>query len=74
MVGGDTHSFFLALHCEITVSREDIFRALQQYFDSSNYSQDHTLHSAANKARLRCFIGEASENVIKEMILLRPKI
>ena len=55
LVGGDTDSFFLALHTEKGVGLGDIFKSLAQYFDSSNYPQDHPLYSAANKAKLGCF-------------------
>lgn len=74
LVGGDTDSFFLALHTDKEIQLVDIFRNLAQYFDSSNYPQDHPLYSAANKARLGCFKDEAAGKVIEEMILLRPKM
>jgi hypothetical protein len=74
LVGGDTDSFFLALHSKRDVSLVDIFRSLSQYFDASNYPQDHPLYSTANKARLGCFKDEAAGKVIEEMILLRPKM
>ena len=74
LVGGDTDSFFLALHTDKNVQLGDVFKNLSQYFDSSNYPQDHPLYSAANKAKLGCFKDEAAGKVIEEMILLRPKM
>ena len=74
LVGGDTDSLFLALHTDKNVGLGDVFKSLLQYFDSSNYSQDHPLYSAVNKARLGCFKDEAAGKVIEEMILLRPKM
>ena len=74
LVGGDTDSFFLALHTEKGVSLGEIFKHLSKYFDSSNYPQDHPLYSAANKAKLGCFKDEAAGKQIEEMILLRPKM
>ena len=74
LVGGDTDSFFLALHTGKEVSLESILRNLGQYFDSSNYPQDHPLYSVANKAKLGCFKDEAAGKVIEEMFLLRPKM
>jgi hypothetical protein len=74
LVGGDTDSFFLALHCEPSVSLNDVYRSLAEHFDSSNYPQDHPLYSVVNKARLGCFKDEAAGKLIEEMILLRPKM
>ncbi|MEL7309402.1 MAG: hypothetical protein AAGK05_17130 [Pseudomonadota bacterium] len=74
LVGGDTDSFFLALHCHRKITLQDIFNSLDNYFDSSNYPQDHPLYSNAKKARLGCFKDEAAGKVIEEMILLRPKM
>ena len=74
LVGGDTDSFFLALHCAQNIKLTDIFSYLKQYFDSSNYPKDHPLYSIDNKAKLGCFKDEASGKVIEEMILLRPKM
>ena len=74
LVGGDTDSFFLALHTDKNVQLGDVFKNLSEYFDSSNYPQDHPLYSAANKAKLGCFKDEAAGKVIEEMILLRPKM
>ena len=74
LVGGDTDSFFLALHTSKDVLLKDIFQNLGQYFDSSNYPQNHPLYSTANKARLGCFKDEAAGKIIEEMILLRPKM
>ena len=74
LVGGDTDSFFLALHTDQNVSLSDIFQYLTQYFDSSNYPQDHPLYSTVNKAKLGCFKDESAGKVIEEMILLRPKM
>ena len=73
-MGGDTDSFFLALHTEKGVGLGDVFRSLAQYFDSSNYPQDHPLYSATNRAKLGCFKDETGGKVIEEMILLRPKM
>ena len=74
LVGGDTDSFFLALHTDVDISLEDVFTYLGKYFDSSNYPQDHPLYSVINKAKLGCFKDEAAGKVIEEMILLRPKM
>ena len=74
LVGGDTDSFFLALHTHKTITLEDVFSDLSEYFDSSNYPQDHPLYTAANRAKLGCFKDEAAGKVIIEMILLRPKM
>lgn len=74
LVGGDTDSFFLALHTDKDITLADVLRALGQFFDSSNYPSDHPLYSAANKAKLGCFKDEAAGRVIEEMILLRPKM
>ena len=74
LVGGDTDSFFLSLHTSKEVTLTDIFRHLAQYFDSSNYPQNHPLFSTANKARLGCFKDEAAGKIIEEMVLLRPKM
>ena len=74
LVGGDTDSFFLALHTHRSILLSDIFSDLEQYLDSSNYPQDHPLYSAANRARLGCFKDEAAGKIISEMILLRPKM
>ena len=74
LLGGDTDSFFLALHTTQEVSLNDIFRYLRAYHDSSNYPQDHPLYSTVNKARLGCFKDEAGGRQIAEMILLRPKM
>ena len=74
LVGGDTDSFFLALHTEREVRLEDIFNYLSKYFDSSNYPQDHPLYSAVNKAKLGCFKDETAGKAIEEMVLLRPKM
>ena len=74
LVGGDTDSFFLALHTSKETSLSDIFQSLRQYFDSSNYPSDHILYSAANKAKLGCFKDETAGKCIEEMILLRPKM
>ena len=74
LVGGDTDSFFLALHTHKAIELSDVFSDLGDYFDSSNYPQDHPLFTAANKARLGCFKDEAAGKVIREMILLRPKM
>ena len=74
LLGGDTDSFFLALHTTPEVKLEDIFQALATYFDSSNYPQDHSLFSTSNKAKLGCFKDEAGGRIIEEMVLLRPKM
>ena len=74
LVGGDTDSFFLALHTDKEVSLGDVFNNLSQYFDSSNYPQNHPLYSTANKARLGCFKDETAGKTLEEMILLRPKM
>ena len=74
LVGGDTDSFFLSLHTSKQVTLTDIFRHLGQYFDSSNYPQNHPLFSTAHKARLGCFKDEAAGKIIEEMVLLRPKM
>ena len=74
LMGGDTDSFFLSLHTSKQVTLADIFRHLGQYFDSSNYPQNHPLFSTANKARLGCFKDEAAGKTIEEMVLLRPKM
>ena len=74
LVGGDTDSFFLALHTDNSTTLIDVFTTLGQYFDSSNYPQDHPLYSSANRAKLGCFKDEAAGKVIEEMILLRPKM
>ena len=74
LVGGDTDSFFLALHTNKDVRLADVLVALGQFFDSSNYPRDHPLYSAANRAKLGCFKDEAAGKVIEEMILLRPKM
>ena len=74
LVGGDTDSFFLALHTAKETSLTDVFKYLNKYLDASNYPQDHALYSAANKAKLGCFKDEAAGKVIEEMILLRPKM
>ena len=74
LIGGDTDSFFLALHTHRSILLEDIFSDLADYFDSSNYPQDHPLYSVANKAKLGCFKDEAAGKQIREMILLRPKM
>jgi len=74
LVGGDTDSFFLALHTNTNISLNDVFSNLKEFFDSSNYPQDHPMYSASNKARLGCFKDEAAGRVIEEMILLRPKM
>jgi hypothetical protein len=74
LVGGDTDSFFLALHTDKNVSLNDVFSDLKLYFDSSNYPQDHPLYSTANKAKLGCFKDETGGKLIEEMILLRPKM
>ena len=66
LVGGDTDSFFLALHTDQNVSLSDIFQYLTQYFDSSNYPQDHPLYSTVNKAKLGCFKDESAGKVIEE--------
>ena len=74
LVGGDTDSFFLALHTSKEVGLNDVFQNLSHCFDSSNYPQNHPLYSIANKARLRCFKDEAAGKIIEEMILLRLKM
>ena len=74
LLGGDTDSFFLALHTTQEVSLNDIFRYLRAYHDSSNYPQDHPLYSTVNKSRLGCFKDETGGCQIAEMILLRPKM
>ena len=74
LVGGDTDSFFLALHCHKNISLSDILLSLRQFFDSSNYPSDHPLYSISNKAVLGCFKDEAAGKCIEEMILLRPKM
>jgi len=74
LVGGDTDSFFLALHTNKNVSLNDVFSNLKVFFDSSNYPNDHPLFSASNKAKLGCFKDEAAGRPIEEMILLRPKM
>ena len=72
LVGGDTDSFFLALHCHKNISLTDILLSLRQFFDSSNFPSDHPLYSISNKALLGCFKDEAVCKCIEEMILLRP--
>ena len=74
LVGGDTDSFFLALHVNNNITMNDIFQRLSRYFDSSNYPQDHPLYSTTNKAVLGCFKDETSGCEIEEMILLKPKM
>ena len=74
LIGGDTDSFFLALHSNKEIRLQDIFLYLREYFDSSNYPQDHPLFSVSNKARLGCFKDETAGRPIEEMILLRPKM
>ncbi|MEL7523476.1 MAG: hypothetical protein AAGJ80_17965, partial [Cyanobacteria bacterium J06553_1] len=74
LIGGDTDSFFLALHTYNDVTLGHIFQYLTEYFDSSNYPSDHPLFSLANKAKLGCFKDEAAGKCIEEMILLRPKM
>ena len=37
LLGGDTDSFFLALHTDAGIGRDDIFRDLRQFQDISNY-------------------------------------
>ena len=74
LVGGDTDSFFLAIHTHKSILLHDVLTDLAKYFDSSNYPQDHPLYSVANKAKLGCFKDEAAGKVIEEMILLRPKM
>ena len=74
LIGGDTDSFFLALHTDQDVSLVDVFACLKPYFDSSNYEHDHPLYSVSNKAKLGCFKDESAGKLIEEMILLRPKM
>ena len=74
LLGGDTDSFFLALHTNADIGHQDIFRNLRSCLDSSNYPQDHPLYSLANKARLGCFKDETGGQAIAEMILLKPKM
>ena len=74
LLGGDTDSFFLALHVDSGVTLNTVFTSLGEYFDASNYPQDHPLYSTVNKARLGCFKDEAAGKAIEEMILLRPKM
>lgn len=74
LVGGDTDSFFLALHTDKNISLSDVFSSLDIHFDSSNYPPDHPLYSTLNKAKLGCFKDEAAGKLIEEMILLRPKM
>ena len=72
--GGDTDSFFLALETEPNIKLNDIYQALSDVFDSSNYPKDHELYSTKNKARLGCFKDETAGHHIEEFILLRPKM
>ena len=74
LVGGDTDSFFLALHCNKEITLHAVFTYLREYFDSSNYPQDHPLFSVSNKAKLGCFKDETAGKIIEEMICLRPKM
>ena len=74
LLGGDTDSLFLALHVNSGVTLDNVFTNLGDYFDASNYPQDHPLYSTVNKARLGCFKDEAGGKTIEEMILLRPKM
>ena len=74
LVGGDTDSFFAAIHTDKHVAIDSVFKSLSHTFDSSNYPQNHPLFCTANKARLGCFKDETGGGVIEEMILLRPKM
>ena len=72
LVGGDTDSFFLALHTSKETSLSDIFQSLRQYFDSSNYPSDHALFSVANKAKLGCFKDETAGKCIDCLLYTSP--
>ena len=74
LAGGDTDSFFLSITTDLGVELRDVFQSLGQYFDSSNYKEEHRDYSTLNRARLGCFKDECKGNILKRMILLRPKM
>ena len=74
LCGTDTDSFFLAIYTKHGISLSDVHEEMKDVFDSSNYHHEHRLYSLCNKAKLGCFKDEAAGNIIKEFILLRPKM
>ena len=52
----------------------DVMKDLSPKLDSSNYPTNHPLYSTVNKARLGCFKDETGGKILKEFILLRPKM
>ena len=74
LLGGDTDSFFLEIRTDMNTTRDDVFKSLSRFMDTSNYPSSHPLFSNKNKAKLGCFKDEACGSEIEEMILLRPKM
>ena len=74
LMGGDTDSFFLAITTQKDLDFNEVWKSLNDYFDSSNYKPTHPLYSLNNKAKLGCFKDESAGAEIEEMVLLRPKM
>ncbi|KAK3933058.1 hypothetical protein KUF71_017319, partial [Frankliniella fusca] len=65
----DTDSYF------VTVVTKDVYQDLENIpnVDTSNYPQNHRLHSLSNKSRLLCVKDELGGCVVEEAIFIKSK-
>ncbi|XP_046666777.1 uncharacterized protein LOC124358524 [Homalodisca vitripennis] len=69
----DTDSFFLEIFTDDVYSDFNDPK-LKQYFDMSDYPQNHKCYSLDNKKKLGCFKDEICSVVVTDFIGLRPKL
>ena len=67
----DTDSFMYLIETEDVY--EDILRDIHEWFDTSNYSQDHFIYTDANKMKIGMFKDEEGGKIISEFVGLRAK-
>ena len=67
----DTDSFMYLIETEDFY--EDILRDIHEWFDTSNYLQDHFIYSDANKMKIGMFKDEEGGKIVSEFVGLRAK-
>ena len=67
----DTDSFMYLIETEDFY--EDILQDVHEWFDTSNYPQDHFIYSDANKMKIGMFKDEEGGKIVSEFVGLRAK-
>ena len=61
----------------LNILTDDVYKDLKEdswLYDTSNYSKDHPLYDARNKKVLGKMKDECGEDVIEEVVAVRPKM